>query len=110
MLLLSTAGPDLVLPANSLSMLGQLLRRQVVVCTAALPAAYVDALLALGASGVISRAGEAPVAALSSADCCGFFATFYDALLAGTSVVGSLLAAEEQFPDLRGLFLCRWQA
>ena len=109
MLLLSVAGPDLLLSASSLCMLGPLLRRQAVVCTAALPAEYVDALLALGASSVICRAaaGDAVAAAPTAVDCCSFFATFYDALLAGTPVADSLLAAEEQFSDLRGVFQFR---
>lgn len=113
MLLLSASSPDALLPATSLGLLGQLLRGQLVVTAAALPADFVAALLAQGAKGVVCSSGassniEAVGDPAASVDgCCAFFAAFYDALLAGKTVSASLQAAELQRPSLRGCFhLC----
>lgn len=106
LLLLSVGGPEVLLPASSLTALRQLLRKQLVVCTAALPPDYVDALLSLGANGVVTQAAAADAALLSSGldDFCTFFSTFYDALLAGSAVSDSLQAAEAVVPVLKDFY------
>lgn len=107
MLLLSLAGPDVVLPASSLVSLSQLLRKRLVVCTAALPKDYIDAMLDLGAKGIVSRAAESSSMGLpaSTEDSCTFFSAFYDALLAGKAVSDSLLAAADAVPVLKGMYV-----
>lgn len=114
MLLLSATSPVALLPANSLAVLGRLLRGQLVVTAAALPADFVGALLAQGAKGVVCSSsagiggeGAAEVPPASVDDCCAFFAAFYDALLAGKPVTSCLQLAEQQYPSLSGTFhLC----
>lgn len=105
MLLLSTAGPDVLLPVDSLAMLRQLLRGQLVVCAAALPSDAVAGMLALGARGVVCRADAASAAPTASLDTfCSYFAAFYDALLAGKPAAEALHAAEQLHPELTAAF------
>lgn len=107
LLLLSIAGPDVLLPASSLIALRQLLRDRLVVCIAALPDEFIHAMLALGAKGVVSQAAAAPSTASTQAapePSCTFFSVFYDALLAGTAVSDCLTAAETTVPVLKGVY------
>ncbi|EFN59236.1 hypothetical protein CHLNCDRAFT_138222 [Chlorella variabilis] len=118
MLLLSAASPQVVLPEDSLGALAWLLRGQLVVCTAALPHGFAAAIVRAGAKGVVCRMaagaeadagngseeGSAAPLECSTEDCCGYFAAFYEALLAGRSVATALQAAEEQHPALRGAY------
>lgn len=112
MFLLAVAAPAALLPATSLGMAARLMRGQLVVCTAELSPAYVAGILAQGARSVVCRTaaeGDGPGSSVavehaSTDDWCGFFAAFYDALLAGRPVADALAEGEQQHPALRGMF------
>jgi len=78
-------------------------RGQVVVTTAGLHPSLVAALLGEGARAVVARGGDtaAPPPPVTQA----FFAAFYDALLAGRTVVQAVGAGETAVPEAAGVYI-----